>query len=116
MKNWFTDQTWEQVYQLDSAHDKAAKFQEILLQALDNIFPQKVRKVNSDDQPWISHKLKLMDRKSIRVYHKERRSIKWKKLKKLSKKELKTVKAQFYKKPVKLSKMLPHIWQSHFVI
>ena len=51
MKNWFTDQTWEKVYQLDSAHDKAAKFQEILLQALDNIFPQKVRKVNSDDQP-----------------------------------------------------------------
>ena len=43
MKNWFTDQTWEKVYQLDSAHDKADKFQEILLQALDNIFPQKVR-------------------------------------------------------------------------
>ena len=63
MKNWFVDQTWEQVYHAESTHDKAAVFQKLLLQALDDFFPEQVRKVNSDDQPWISHKLKLLDRK-----------------------------------------------------
>ena len=74
MKNWFVDQTWEQVYLAESAHDKAAVFQQLLLQALDDFFPEKIRKVNSDDQPWISHKLKLLDRKRKRIYQKERRS------------------------------------------
>ena len=113
MKNWFIDQTWEQVYQLDSAHEKAAKFQEMLLHALEDIFPQKVRKVNSDDQPWISHKLKLLDRKRKRVYHKERRSIKWKKLNKLFKNEVKSAKAQFYKTAVAdLRQKKPSQWYS----
>ena len=62
MRAWFIDKTWEEVYETESAHKKAEIFQEILIQKLDEIFPMKTRRVNSDDQPWISHKLKQMDR------------------------------------------------------
>ena len=97
MKEWFVDQSWEEVFQAESAHDKAAVFQKRLLEALDVIFPEKIRKINNDDQPWISHRLKVLDRKRKRLFHKERRSEKWKVLNKLFKKEVKDAKARFYK-------------------
>ena len=112
-KSWLIDQTWVEIYKLESAHEKAEKFQNILLQKLEEIFPEKLRKINSDDQPWIGHKLKKMDRKRKRIFHKERRSEKWKKINKMFKSEVKSAKAQFYKKKVadlKLSK--PGQWYS----
>jgi hypothetical protein len=72
---------------------------------LDEIFPEKVRKVNSDDQPWISFKLKQMDRRRKRIFHKERRSPKWKILNKAFKKEMKSAKANFYKNKVEELKL-----------
>ena len=39
MKNWFIDETWEEVHEAKSAHQKAAIFQNILLKKLDEIFP-----------------------------------------------------------------------------
>ena len=74
MRKWFIDQTWEEVYIEESAHEKAKIFQNMLISKLDEIFPEKMRKINSDDQPWISFRLKQMDRRRKRVYHKERRS------------------------------------------
>ena len=113
MKQWFIDQSWEQVHQATSAHDKASIFQQMLLQILDEIFPEKLRKISSDDQPWISNRLKLLDRKRKRLYHKERRSENWKKLNKLFKKEVKSLKAQFYKKTVaELKEKSPGQWYS----
>ena len=58
MKEWFIDQTWEPVYKAESAHEKAHVFQNMLISKLDEIFPEKVRKFSSDDQPWITHHLK----------------------------------------------------------
>ena len=72
MKDWFIDQTWSQVYEATSAHEKANIFQELLLREVYDIFPKKERKISSDDQPWVSHKLKTMDRK--RIFHQERKS------------------------------------------
>ena len=95
MKDWFIDQTWDQVYQAESANDKAKIFQDTLIKALDQIFPEKIRNVSSDDQPWISHRLKVLDRKRKRIFHRERRSEKWKSLNKMFKKEIKKAKAQF---------------------
>ena len=113
MKEWFVDQSWEEVYQAESAHDKAAVFQKRLLEALDVIFPEKIRKINNDDQPWISHRLKVLDRKRKRLFHKERRSEKWKVLNKLFKKEVKTAKAKFYQKSVaELKTKNPGQWYS----
>ena len=107
------DQTWEQVFNVESAHEKAQIFQKILVDKLDEIFPEKIRKVNSDDQPWVSFKLKKLDRKRKRIYHKERKSDKWKKLNNIFKKEVKSAKSEFYKKTVAdLKQKKPGQWYS----
>ena len=50
MKDWFQEQSWEKVLQADSAHDKAQIFQNMLSNILDEIFPEKLRKISNDDQ------------------------------------------------------------------
>ena len=80
---------------------------------MEEIFPEKIRKINSDDQPWISHKLKILDRKRKRIFRKQRRSEKWKAIDKLFKKEMKSAKSKFYPNSVaelKLAK--PGQWYS----
>ena len=113
MKEWFIDQSWEDVYTAESAHDKAAIFQQMLMGVLDRIIPEKIRKINNDDQPWISHRLKVLDRKRKRIFHTERRSEKWKVMNKLFKKEVKSAKSQFYQKTVaELKTKSPGQWYS----
>ena len=107
------DKTWEEVTEAETAHEKASTFQKVLLEKLYEIFPEKERTVNSDDQPWITHKLKLLDRKRKRIYHKERRSEKWSKLNKAFKKEVKAAKASFYAERVAdLKNKKPGQWYS----
>ena len=97
----------------ESAHNKAQIFQKILVSKMDEIFPQKVRKIQSDDQPWISFRLKKLDRKRKRCYRKERRSDKWRLLDKIFKKEVKSAKSQFYKQTVaELKLKKPGQWYS----
>ena len=113
LRDWFIDQTWDNVYKVESAHDKAQNFQNILMEKLEEIFPEKSRKINSDDQPWVTFKLKKLDRKRKRIFRKERRSENWKILEKSFKKEMKSAKSNFYKKTVadlKLKK--PGQWYS----
>ena len=62
-KEWLIDESWEAVYKAESAHEKAKLFQDTLVNKMDEIFPEKIRKIQSADQPWICHKLKQMDRK-----------------------------------------------------
>ena len=113
MKSWFIDQSWEEVFQAKSAHEKANIFQNLLIKALDDFLPEKTRKISSDDQVWITHKLKMLDRKRKRIFHKERRSEKWKHLNKLFKQEMKTAKAQFYKNTIAdLKTKSPGQWYS----
>ena len=78
MTEWFIDQTWEGVYNATSAHDKAQLFQSILVTKLDETFPVKIRNINSDDQPWVTLKLKKLDRRRKRSYGRERHSENWK--------------------------------------
>ena len=113
MREWFIDQTWEQVYQAESAHLKAEYFQTLLVDKLNEIFPEQIRKINNDDQPWISMKLKKLDRKRKRIFHKQRRSEKWKKWDKIFKKEVKSAKSDFYKNKVAdLKTKKPGQWYS----
>ena len=58
LSEWFIDKTWEEIYELESAHEKAETFQKILVDKVDEIFPVKIRKISSDDQPWITFQLK----------------------------------------------------------
>ena len=112
-KEWLIDESWETVYKAESAHQKAKLFQNLLVQKMDEFFPEKIKKIQSDDQPWICHKLKQLDRKRKRIFRQERRSIKWRKLNKLFKKEVKSAKANFYKKSVaELKLKKPGQWYS----
>ena len=45
MKNWLMDQTWENVYTAETAHEKARNFQETLIGQFEQIFPEKNRKI-----------------------------------------------------------------------
>ena len=100
MKSWFLENTWEDIYGLETAHEKAKHFQNILLQKMEEFFPEKTLKINSDDQPWITSKLKKLDRQRKRIFRKERRSEKWQNINKIFKKEMKSAKASFYQKSV----------------
>ena len=113
MQEWLIDETWKEIFEAESAHDKAAIFQNILLQKLNEFFPEKVRKISNDDQPWITHKLKKLDRKRKRIFHQQRRSEKWAQINRNFKKEVKSAKSKFYQKTVadlKLKK--PGQWYS----
>ena len=52
------NKTQEKVFASETAHEKAKKFQEILLSQSEQIFPEKNRKISLDDAPWINQKLK----------------------------------------------------------
>ena len=68
----------------------------MLLEKFEMFFPKKNRKIRFDDAPWMTQKLKKLDRKRKRIYRKERRSEKWKLLDKNFKKEVKSSKENFY--------------------
>ena len=95
---------WKDVYDKKTADAKASAFQELITKEFIRCFPEKSLKVSSDDQHWITQKIKKLDRQRKRCYHKSRRSDKWKKLNKVFKKELKLQKANFYKKNILRSK------------
>ena len=97
MKEWLTNESWQNVFSCQSAHEKAFVFQTSLLEKFYLFFPEKTRKISSDDQPWITEKLKKLDRRRKRIYHKHRKSDKWLYFDKLFKKEMKSAKSNFYK-------------------
>ena len=79
-----------------------------------NTFRKKTHRINSDDQPWISHKLKNLDRRRKREYQKHRRSEKWLILNKDFKESVKCAKKDFYKNMMKdlMSKNTSHWYSS----
>ena len=113
MRSWLMEETFENVYKAETAHEKAAIFQEMLMTKFESIFPEKIRKISSDDAPWMTNKLKKLDRKRKRIYHKQRRSEKWKTLDTKFKKEVKCAKESFYRKMISdLRKKNPSQWYS----
>ena len=50
-RDWLVDQTWAEILQT------------MLVLTFEEILPQKIRKICSDDQPWITFKMKKVDRK-----------------------------------------------------
>ena len=89
MKHWLIQEDWTDVLEADSANKKAEIFQNTLASKYNEFFPKKSIKVSNDDQPWITQKLKDLDRHRKRVYHKNRRSDKYMKIDKQFKKGFK---------------------------
>ena len=113
MKEWLMNQDWKDVYSAVSAHEKASIFQNMLVSQFEKVFPEKVRKICSEDAPWFTEKLKKLDRKRKRTYHKERKSLKWKKLDSDFKREVKIQKQDFYKNMIAdLKSKKPSQWYS----
>ena len=107
------NQTWENVFAAETAHEKAKNFQDILVNHFEQIFPEKNRKISSDDAPWMTQKLKRLDRKRKRAYQKHRKSEKWKNLDKDFKKAVKDQKENFYKDMIAdLRQKNPSQWYS----
>ena len=98
MTDWLVDENWECIYSLKNAHEKAQKFQELLVEKYTESFPEKTIKYTDEDQPWMTEMLKKLDRKRKRVYAKKRRSNKWREINKKFKREVKIAKKNFYKK------------------
>ena len=113
MRSWLMEETWDTVYKAESSHEKAAIFQDMLMTKFNMFFPEKIRKINSDDAPWITQKLKKMDRRRKRIFRKQRRSEKWKILDKNFKDEVKSAKENFYKNMIAdLRRKNPSQWYS----
>ena len=68
------------IFRFWSYHEKDAIFQNTWIE---EFFPEKIKNINSDDQPWITFKLRKLNRKGKRIFRKERRSENWKKVYKL---------------------------------
>ena len=58
MRTWLISQDWSEILEAESAHTKAYMLQRMLLKKFKEMFPEKTHQVSSDDQPWITHKLK----------------------------------------------------------
>ena len=82
---WLQKQTWEEVYNVVTAHDKAAILQDMLLNQMNKYLPEKTITVTSDDQPWNTREIKQLDRKQKREFNRNRKSPKWKQLNELFK-------------------------------
>ena len=100
MKDWLMSEEWETVHSAETANQKAEIFQETITNKYNDFFPKKYLKLSNEDQPWIKQKFKKLDRQRKRLFHKNRRSDKWKIINKEFKHGVKKAKKYFYKKMV----------------
>ena len=113
MKRWLAEEKWESVLDAKTANEKTEAFENLFKDKYNECFPKKTIKVANDDQPWFTPKLKDLDRSRKRLYHKQRRSPRWKALDKEFKKEVKLAKQNFYKTIVAdLKEKNPKQWYS----
>ena len=61
-----------------SVNEKAQEIMNILRNKVDTYFPQKHRKISTDNQLFFTDKLARMKRKKQREYNKNRKSNRWK--------------------------------------
>ena len=79
-KQWLDGETWQQLYQMESAHEKAEYLHTRLLEQLDIFLPEKTINIRPDDCPWVTSEIKQIDRNRKREYCRKKRSPKWNKL------------------------------------
>ena len=77
MGQWVQGQTWKEVYDISCPSKKAEKFEKLILEKVDQLFPQKSIKLSIDDKPWVDLHLLNLDRKCKREYNKNKKSKKW---------------------------------------
>ena len=104
---WLREQTWRNVYDAPTAHDKAEKLQTMLVENMEKFLPTKTIKISSEDRAWFTSELKKLDRRCKREYTKNKKSTKWEALYKLFTEKCQEEKEKYQKNIVqdlKLSK------------
>ena len=79
-KQWLQSETWQELYKLETAHQKAEYFHSVLLEKLDLHLPEKIIKIEPNDEPWTNNEIKSIERRMKREYRKHKKSSKWKNL------------------------------------
>ena len=77
---WITSEEWETIPENISSTEQVLKFQKLVEDKLDNIFPKKTYRVSQQDKAWMNFELKKLDRLKKREYRKHGRSDKYLKL------------------------------------
>ena len=99
-KAWITEQEWTQVTESGSIDEKAEVLHNLVMNKLDECCPEKTRRISSDDRPWYTEQLKRLDRKRRREFSKNRRSKKYKRIKKLYDQKVAIAKRKFKSKMI----------------
>ena len=73
-------QSWEKVFQVKSTSDKVSAMQEILDSHMSTCFEWKTTSRRESDPPWVNDKLKWLWKKRRKVYDREGRSTRWRRL------------------------------------
>ena len=111
MHLWLKDEEWSETSQEKSAHKKAELLQTQILEKYEQFFPEKVRYISDDSQPFFNSKLEKMKRRKSRFYRKHRCSDEWKMLDKAYKMEILKAKKDYYRKNIKqLRRSKPRKW------
>ena len=94
-REWIENKDWAEVIKEESVDKKAETLQNIVLNKLDEVCPERNIKIASDDEPWFSEKLKKLQRKKARLFRKNRNSEQYKKMKKKYEIEITKAKKDF---------------------
>ena len=104
---------WDELFLNKSVNEQAELFHDILRNLLDKHFPEKCVKISTLDKLWMNPSLKQLNRKVKREFYKNRRSPKYKKLKKKFKKMKRKAVKNYYSSFVSDLKMTdPGKWFS----
>ena len=77
---WIIGHNWQDLYKCVNVQDKAEMLQKTVVQKYDEYFPMKIRKFSTDDEPWVTERIKQLDRSRKREFYKNHQSKKWQNL------------------------------------
>ena len=104
---------WSNVYNSKTSNDKADTFKKEVMNIVNSIAPERIRNISSDDKPWYTEPLKVLDRKRRREYNKNRRSEKYYRLQKEYNSRCSKAKTLFFRKMVtQVKESDPSKWYS----
>ena len=67
-EKWLTEQTWENVFSVETVHQKAEKLQNMSIKVMNLFFPEKEVCFTNDDQPWMDSRIKTEIRRKKTNY------------------------------------------------
>ena len=105
--------SWENVYHATTSDEKAHIFHKEVMEKVNEIAPEKLRNVSSDDEPWFTDQLKVLDRRRRREFQRHRRSERYHKLQKEYQNKCSQAKKKFFNEMVRqIREANPSRWYS----